>query len=231
MAKTPKHGTPETIEPRQLALIKARLPAYKFRVIFDVGANLGQSALGFAQAYPEAQIHSFEPVPASFARLEEATREVPNITVHNFALGRVAEGRVMQVSGTSPSNLIVEEASGEGHVAIRTEVGHEVAAQLGIREISFLKIDTEGFDLQVLLGFRPLMPCIDFIQVEAAMNIHNRRHVPFRVLEDELRAMGFHLMHIFDQSARRIGEGVPILRRSNPLFVNTRLVEAQLPEE
>lgn len=225
MAKQPKPATAEKIEPRQLATIAARLPGYQFRVIFDVGANVGQSAIGFAKAYPEAQIHSFEPVPASYAKLEEATRDIENITAHNFALGRAAEERVMQVSGTSPSNLIVEGAPGEDLVPIRTEIGHEVATRLGIRAISFLKIDTEGFDLEVLLGFRPLMPAIDFIQVEAAMNIHNRRHVPFRVLEDELRAMGFHLLHIFEQNARRIGAGIPILRRCNPLFVNARLVE------
>lgn len=225
MAKKRKSGSAEKIMPQQLATIAARLPGYKFQVIFDVGANVGQSALGFAEAYPEAQIHSFEPVPDSYAKLEEATREIPNITPHNFALGRAAEERLMQVSGTSPSNLIIEGKPGKDLVAVRTEIGHEVAARLGIRAISFLKIDTEGFDLEVLLGFRPLMPAIDFIQVEAAMNIHNRRHVPFRALEDELRAMGFHLMHIFEQHARRVGMGIPILRRCNPLFVNARLVE------
>jgi hypothetical protein len=38
----------------------------KISTIFDVGANVGQSALKFQEAFPRARIHSFEPVSATY---------------------------------------------------------------------------------------------------------------------------------------------------------------------
>ena len=40
------------------------------RCIFDVGANMGQSAARFAREFPSAQIYSFEPVKQTFAALK-----------------------------------------------------------------------------------------------------------------------------------------------------------------
>lgn len=39
------------------------------RCIFDVGANIGQSAKAFANAFPNAVVYSFEPFPAAFHEL------------------------------------------------------------------------------------------------------------------------------------------------------------------
>ena len=39
------------------------------RCIFDVGANIGQSATAFAMTFPNATVHSFEPFPAAFHQL------------------------------------------------------------------------------------------------------------------------------------------------------------------
>jgi len=41
------------------------------RCIFDVGANIGQSARAFARAFPRSQIYSFEPFPAPYRRLAQ----------------------------------------------------------------------------------------------------------------------------------------------------------------
>ena len=39
-------------------------------LILDVGANVGQSIEAFRSWFPDAHIHSFEPSPATFARLK-----------------------------------------------------------------------------------------------------------------------------------------------------------------
>lgn len=44
-------------------------------VIFDVGANIGQTASKFAQSFPKAKIFSFEPVTATFKQLRENTKK------------------------------------------------------------------------------------------------------------------------------------------------------------
>jgi hypothetical protein len=41
------------------------------RVIFDVGANIGQTYRRFRRDFPDAQIHCFEPVNSAFQKLTE----------------------------------------------------------------------------------------------------------------------------------------------------------------
>ena len=86
-------------------------------LILDVGANDGESTrefLEFARAPPASQlvIHSFEPVPKTFARLRENTRRnvnlyrksnptfLVNVTLHNIALND-HEGTIEFFSGSN----------------------------------------------------------------------------------------------------------------------------------
>jgi FkbM family methyltransferase len=57
----------------------------KIGMIFDVGANVGQSALEFANSFPEAEIHSFEPFEANFNELVHNTRDTVAIRSHHLA--------------------------------------------------------------------------------------------------------------------------------------------------
>lgn len=209
--------------------IGKHLPDWRPGVIFDVGANVGQSCSAYAAAFPEAAIHAFEPVAASFAALRERTEAFPNITVHPVALSWRADQPRMTSLGTSVGNHIVPPGSdaGPGTQLVRAVSGAAIAAELGVAAISFLKIDTEGHDLEVLLGFAPIMPAVDFVQVEAGMNPYNRTHVPFRILEDTLRHFGFLLFNIYEPMQEFKRGGRPVLRRTNPVFINARLVDTR----
>jgi len=207
--------------------IARALPGWRPHCIFDVGANTGQSCTAYAAMFPDAAIHAFEPVPQSFERLQAAAAPYPNITVHRLALSSAPGVVHMAASGTSTVNRVVPDASADAanRIEVRAVPGHLVAAELGTPRISFLKIDTEGHDHEVLLGFAPILRDIDFVEVEAAMNPYNRTHVPFRVLEDILRASGFLLFRFYDQRMEFKLGGRPVLRRTNPLFISQRLVD------
>jgi hypothetical protein len=47
--------------------------------IFDVGANIGQTALYFNKHFPGADIYSFEPVKATFNTLKNTVGHLSNI--------------------------------------------------------------------------------------------------------------------------------------------------------
>src|SRR5437867_4670203 len=55
--------------------------------ILDVGANVGQFALAATAHFPDAVIHSFEPVPDVADTLRRNTEGARAITVHRVALG------------------------------------------------------------------------------------------------------------------------------------------------
>nr|WP_272877315.1 FkbM family methyltransferase [Neoroseomonas eburnea] len=203
------------------------MPDWQPQCIFDVGANKGQSCTAYAGMFPAATIHAFEPVPQSFESLRIAAGQYPNIAVHQLALSSAPGIVKMTAAGASTMNRIVsgDTAESPDGIEVRAVPGHIVAAELGISRISFLKIDTEGHDLDVLLGFSPLLPQVDFVEVEAAMNPYNKTHVQFRLLEDTLRNFGFLLFRFYEQAMEFQRGGRPVLRRTNPLFINQRLVD------
>src|SRR5665647_3684191 len=62
--------------------IKNALPAFQADVVFDVGANVGQSAAKFLHCFPQSQIYCFEPAGQTFRQLQENFKG--NKRVHSF---------------------------------------------------------------------------------------------------------------------------------------------------
>jgi FkbM family methyltransferase len=217
---------PKPVQTTEFTLIARRIPQWQPSVILDVGANVGQSALGFAAAYPKAAVHSFEPFPASFRKLVANTAHLENVTAHRFGLGRSDAVMQMNVGEVSTQNRLTTETS-DSTIAVDIRAGAGLLDLLGLTEVSYLKIDTEGHDLEVLQGLTSALPRIDFIQVEAGMNAYNKTHVPFARLADFMFDHGFLLFHIFEQVLEFKRGGRPVLRRANPLFINARLVDLE----
>src|SRR5687768_9812585 len=66
--------------------IRRVLPHYSLNTLFDVGANIGQSATKYRKALPNARIHSVEPFSNTFNQLKANTSNL-NLNYHNVALG------------------------------------------------------------------------------------------------------------------------------------------------
>jgi FkbM family methyltransferase len=213
--------------PDEFRDIERQLAGYRPKIIFDVGANTGQSCIPYALAYPQAKIYAFEPVPSSYQELIKNASSHNNIVVKNLALGSRSGLATMTAIGTSTGNSLKPQpkSGAPDTVDVRLEQGYLIAEEIGVSAISFLKIDTEGLDLDVLVGFEPFLTKIDFIQVEAAMNAYNTWHVPFRALEDFLREHDFLLFRFYEQTFEFGFGGLPVMRRTNPLFIRSGLVD------
>lgn len=215
--------------PEVFSRIRRRIARWKPEVIFDVGANAGQSALQYSTVFPNALIHSFEPVPDTYARLVRNTRKLPKVTAHNWALGSAEGTARMAMAGFSTDNTIraADEAPAETDVDVTLRRGDKVLEELGIERVSFLKIDTEGHDLEVLAGFGDALSKVDFVQVEAGMNAYNTTHRPFQEFVDFMIPRDFLLFFIGDQRLEFKLGGRPVLRRANPVFIASRLVDLE----
>ena len=209
-------------------LIHRYLPDWRPAVIFDVGANVGRFAKAYAQHFPDAEIHCFEPSPATYLDLLLSVARHRKVVAHNLALGQEdATLTLTQQTHSAMNHLLPAQAEQKAAVKVQVRVGADVMRELKVDHIDFLKIDTEGHDLAVLQGFLPVIDRIDFIQVEAAMNPYNTTHVPFGTLDGLLREQGFHLFYIFEQKLEWKRGGRPVLRRSDPLFISRRLLDLQ----
>lgn len=91
--------------------------------------------------------------------------------------------------------------------------------QQGIDRIDFLKIDTEGFDLEVIRGADVLFQQnrIGVVVAELGFSRSNGKHVPFCNVLHEMQVRGMELFGIYDQ--RREFNGVQELRRADCMFV------------
>jgi FkbM family methyltransferase len=126
--------------------------------IVDVGANNGYTALRLASLDGVNSVIAFEPDATNF---EKARR--------NIALNKVTEKIELLGIGLGPGDLElnlqigIEGNSGTMKVAASTEGGatasrvkvrklDDVLAESGITRVDFIKIDVEGYELEVLNG-------------------------------------------------------------------------------
>ena len=211
--------------------LQANFPGFGPETIFDVGANVGQSTKTFAAVFPNAAIHAFEPVAAVFDTLVANVGHLPKVRAHNLALGRRAGQAWMTQKRASPSNRIV----GAPSIFERNKVanvpvvsGDAFSAEHGIERIGFLKIDAEGHDLDVLIGFQRMLSesRIDLAEAEVGMHPGNPRHVPFEAVKAFLEPIGYRLLHIYDLALDTPFSGRPILRRANVVFASEKFIDA-----
>ncbi|MCC7334737.1 MAG: FkbM family methyltransferase [Pirellulaceae bacterium] len=221
--------------PRGLSVlhdVKVTLPKFSIEVIFDIGANVGQSALEYTRALPTARIYSFEPIRRTFELLEANTKNYPRITCAPLAFGAGTGTAMMLSDGVSTINhLIASEDSCQMVDGPTEEVAIDTldnfCAKRGIARISYLKVDTEGADIDVLKGAGQMLAeqRIDLIELEAGMNPGNKYHVPFAALKDFLELRDYYLFGIYEQ----VGEWPTKeshLRRTNPVFISKSMVAA-----
>ena len=171
-------------------------------VIFDVGANIGQSAAWYAEEFPEAEIHSFEPFECVHDILIKTSRDNPRIIPHKLALGdstkRIEVARVRDPFCQTGSIAADESETDTEWIEINTV--DEVASRLDIQNIHILKTDTEGHDLEVLAGADQMLKHgkIASVLSEATILSDDRQHTQLEALQAFLRPHDLILHGIYD---------------------------------
>jgi FkbM family methyltransferase len=140
------------------------LRLYRVNCVLDVGANRGQYGRRLRRIGFEGHIVSFEPVAATFAELEQAAAADPRWTAYPYALGREdARASMNVVPGTLSSLLPPTEFGSTRYTRLREPSPEEVAVRRldGILDEvlahvpgprPYLKLDTQGYDLEAFAG-------------------------------------------------------------------------------
>jgi FkbM family methyltransferase len=194
-----------------------------FKVVFDVGANVGQSALTYLHEFPRAEIFSFEPVAATYQQLVAATSQFPRVHPYQLGMGREAGEVLIHVSPESHTNSIVTSRPEDHLETITLETITGFAEKHRLETIDFLKVDTEGFDLEVLAGAKPLLQQqrVHFVLSECEPFARTREFVSFQALGEFLTDFGYSLFGVYEQHPE--WDGGNILRYWNALFICEKL--------
>lgn len=144
-------------EKQELYLLRDLLTGQPGAVFVDVGANVGQHTL-FMAAHC-ATVHAFEPLESVRRRLEQKIQSngCRNVVVHDVALGAADEKRMFfapQGANTGTGSFLRSRAVDNNAPAgaLRIVEGDRYLAGVGVGRVDLLKIDVEGFEIEVLKG-------------------------------------------------------------------------------
>ncbi len=140
-------------------------------VVFDVGAFDGRSIERFRKLFPSAYVHSFEPSSHSFAKISAAYAADKSVSLNKKAVGAQANVLTLHYNQKPDTSSILpvdvshewtkRRAKEMGILAedfsIETEEVNVIALDTYIEEnkvssVDILKIDTQGFEVDVLKG-------------------------------------------------------------------------------
>lgn len=126
--------------------------------IFDVGANMGVTAAMMAARLPSARIYCFEPGPEPFEFLTETVRLNGFARVHPLKKALAMEpGRMSFLENkqsAGASHLVTQQTLGGGNEVVSVSTVDLEMEALGLDRLDLIKIDVEGFEIDVIAGAR-----------------------------------------------------------------------------
>jgi len=132
-------------------------------VAVDVGANLGfMSGILSKLTGPGGQVHSFEPSPRTYSKLLSVirTNNYSNVSPYNAGCGKSEQTMTLYCPASSGNATLRPDAK-MAQTALQEQTVRILKLDdfLGpkLDRLNFIKIDTEGFELEVLVGASELV--------------------------------------------------------------------------
>lgn len=184
------------------------LSAHKVNLIFDVGANTGQFGRSLRDLGYKGRIVSFEPLDAAWNKLGEASQKDSLWEVAVRAAIGDEDGEVeINVSGNSVSSSVLRMQN--AHVSAAPESVYIGTEKVPIRRLDtvgagylradstlFLKIDTQGYEAQVLRGASDLLQKVVGLHLELSFVPLYEEQCIYDALISQLKALGFEMWDI-----------------------------------
>ncbi|MCM1981752.1 FkbM family methyltransferase [Lyngbya confervoides] len=154
-----------------------RLAAQGFQpqLIFDVGAYRGDFAQTCLEIWPQSEVACFEALSTRVQDLQALAREKPSIRVFAGLVGAHYQEKVQLHEAETASSVLVEQQPQGFPVSHHTmrPLDQIVQENYGDRPPELLKIDVQGYELEVLKGAEQTLPSLQAILAEVNLiDIH-----------------------------------------------------------
>ncbi len=177
---------------------------YNKPIIFDIGANQGQSIDRFIRLFNNPIIHAFEPIKFEYENLINKYKNNKNIILNNFAIGDKDETNVIYVAKKTGNSSFYKinhnskwlrkrskqfNTSPENYAKIKQRIKvttiDKYCKMNNIQNIDLLKIDTQGYEDKVLSGSKKILKknIISIIETEIIFDNTYQKYLTFSDLE------------------------------------------------
>ena len=146
--------------------------------VVDIGANRGQFALIARKCFPDAKIDSFEPLQEPADRFQELFKNDHSTRLHRLAIGLNEGEAAIHVSSRDDSSSLLPITDTQSTLfpgtaeyetrTIQVASLRDVIAKHDVQETALLKIDVQGFEMEVLRGCEELLGRFQYIYVECS---------------------------------------------------------------
>jgi len=136
------------------------------KLIIDAGANIGLSAIFFANKFPNAKIIALEPEPENIKQFKANTKNYPNITLIEGALWKSNSFLKIEDIGLGEAGFIVKEVTNKTSNSIESFSLDKILQNTDFNEIDFLKIDIEGSEKEVFENAETWLPKVKSFSIE-----------------------------------------------------------------
>jgi FkbM family methyltransferase len=196
-----------------------------FATVVDVGANAGQFSRACLGIWPDAHVIAFEPLPDVAGRVEVTVGRVGRVDVHACAVG-ASDGTTAffpyENSLSSSALSVADGAKDEpwarplAPITVPLRRLDTVLAGSTLARPALLKIDVQGFELDVLRGAEATLGQVDAVLVEVAFDPLYAGQPPYPAVDDALGRLGWALVRPLDfrRESGRIVEADLLYRRS-----------------
>lgn len=216
------------------ALMRKIILQNKTDLLIDVGANSGQYGKLVRELGYEGDIISFEPIKSVFENLKSNANYDKNWRTENFAIGIKEEEALIHISENTFSSSILDIK--DAHVSAAPESRYVSQERIRVMPLDkfittdilnshnsiMLKIDVQGYEMNVIDGAVSLLPSIKIVQAELSFLPMYSNGPLYKDVITRMDSLGFELFSLIPEF---IDPNSGRLLQADGIFFNRKMLD------
>ena len=170
--------------------------------IIDIGSNKGQFILLIEKIFPNKIVYSFEPIIEMLKKQKKFYKYKKNITFHNLALGSSICSKEFLITSRMDSSSFLKVVSNTNKSKnysviekrdIKVSTLDEIFLNEKISHPILIKMDVQGYELEVLKGANDLLKKTDYLLLEVSESEMYQNQPTEKIIIEYLKNFNFEI--------------------------------------